>query len=76
MLTQTYHISLVPDQTPDKVNELVYKHVEQEFAKLKTKNKMHIESHHDGKPWVTDPNHWNYNAAKIATKVSFSRSQI
>lgn len=60
----------MPDQTPDEVSELVFKHVKQEFEKLKTKNKMHIEALHGGKPWVTDPDHWNYTAAKIATKVS------
>ena len=59
----------MPDQTPEKVNVLVQKHIEQEFAKLQTKNKMHLESLHGGKPWVTDPDHWNYTAAKIATKV-------
>ena len=71
MLTDAVLIlSLVPDQTPEKVDELVAKHVAQEFEKLKTKNKIHLEPLHGGKPWVTDPDHWNYTAARIATKVS------
>lgn len=30
---------------------------------------MEIESLHGGKPWVADPNHWNYVAAATATEV-------
>ena len=64
--------SLVPDQTPATIDPLVIKYLNDEFAKLKSKNKMSIESLHGGKPWVADTNHWNYQAAKVATKVRFS----
>ncbi len=65
-----FSIRLVPNQTPDLVNPLVVKYLEAEFAKLGTKNKLVVECHHGGKPWVADPDHWNYQAAAKATKVS------
>lgn len=48
---------------------LVFSHLESEFAKLNSKNKMTIEDLHGGKPWVADINHWNYEAAIRATQV-------
>jgi hypothetical protein len=60
---------LVPDQTPQNVDPLVIKYLEDEFAKLGSKNKMTIENLHGGKPWVADPKHWNYVAAAKATEV-------
>lgn len=64
-----YHGSLVPPQTPDLVNPLVITYLESEFAKLNSKNKLTIESLHGGKPWVADVKHWNFEAAKAATRV-------
>ena len=46
-------------------------YVQQEFAKLNTKNKLKIENLHDGRPWVADYKHWNYEAARRATEVRF-----
>lgn len=43
--------------------------MEQEFAKLNSKNKLKIENLHGGKPWVADYKHWNYEAATRATEV-------
>ena len=45
-------------------------YVQQEFAKLNSKNKLKIENLHDGRPWLADYKHWNYEAAKRATEVS------
>lgn len=64
-----FSIRLVPPQTPEKIDPLVIKYVEEEFRKLKSKNRLEIENLHGGKPWVTDPNHWNFEAAKRATKL-------
>jgi Cys-Gly metallodipeptidase DUG1 len=47
----------------------VIAYVKSEFAKLNSKNKLTIESLHGGKPWVADVNHWNFEAAKAATRV-------
>ena len=47
-----FSIRLVPYMTPEKVDKLVIKYLEEEFAKLGTKNKLKVESLHGGKPWV------------------------
>lgn len=51
------------------MNPLVVNYIEAEFAKLNSKNKLTVEFLHGGKPWVTDVNHWNFEAAKAATRV-------
>jgi len=63
-----FSIRLVPPQNPEKIGELVVKYLQAEFAKLGSKNKLVVESLHGGRPWLTDVNHWNYEAAKRATK--------
>jgi hypothetical protein len=62
-------LRLVPPQTPQNVDPLVISYIESEFAKLNSKNTLTIENLHGGKPWVTDHTHWNFEAAKRATKV-------
>jgi Cys-Gly metallodipeptidase DUG1 len=59
--------SLVPPQTPETVNPLVVKYIEEQFKSLNTKSKLEVECLHGGKPWVADHNHWNFEAAKRAT---------
>jgi len=68
-----FSIRLVPPQTPEAVDPLVKAHVEKEFAKLRSKNKLTVESLHGGKPWVADHRHWNYEAAKKATKAIYKQ---
>lgn len=60
---------LVPPQTPRNILPLVEAHVESEFSRLGTKCKYNLEELGDGKPWLTDLNHWNFQAGKAATKV-------
>ncbi len=69
MFKVTLHYRLVPPQTPEAVNPLVIAYLQSEFAKLNSKNKLHIEDLHGGKPWVADHKHWNFEAAKRATEV-------
>lgn len=59
----------MPNQTPENINPLVQAYLKSEFAKLGSKNTLTIEDLHGGKPWIADPEHWNYVAAKNATKV-------
>ena len=61
----------MPPQTPEKIEPLVVQYVQQEFAKLKSKNTLKIENLHDGRPWLADYKHWNYEAARRATEVRF-----
>lgn len=64
-----FSLRLVPPQTPASIAALVVKHVEEEFAKLNSKNTLKIELVGGGMPWVEDYKHWNYEAARRATEV-------
>ncbi|WFD32510.1 hypothetical protein MSPP1_003558 [Malassezia sp. CBS 17886] len=63
-----FSIRLVPDMEPEKVMAAVERKVKSEFAQLHSKNHMSMEQDHPGKPWIADPNHWNYEAAIRATE--------
>ncbi|OCB89196.1 CNDP dipeptidase [Sanghuangporus baumii] len=67
-----FSIRVVPNQTPEQLDPLVSRYLEFEFAKLLSKNKLSVESLHGGKPWVADPNHWNYVAASRATQAIYN----
>ncbi|KAJ2957976.1 hypothetical protein NUW54_g14563 [Trametes sanguinea] len=67
-------IGQVLHSTPEKIEPLVVQYVQQEFAKLKSKNKLKIENLHDGRPWMADWKHWNYEAARRATEAIYKRS--
>lgn len=60
--------------TPDNVDPLVITYLQAEFAKLNSKNKLEVENLHGGKPWVADPNHWNYVAAIKATETVYKKT--
>jgi len=68
-----FSIRLVPPQTPDNVDPLVIAHLEKAFARLESKNKLTVESLHGGKPWLADHRHWNFEAAKRATKAVYGQ---
>jgi Cys-Gly metallodipeptidase DUG1 len=63
-----FSIRTVPNINSKMLDELVFAHVEKEFAKLGSKCKLNVELVHDGDYWVSDPNNWNFTAAKKATK--------
>ncbi|KZW00369.1 CNDP dipeptidase [Exidia glandulosa HHB12029] len=69
-----FSLRLVPNQTPDKIEQLVKAYVTSEFQKLNSKNKMELEHLHGGEPWVDDPNHWNFQAAKRATEAVYKKT--
>jgi Cys-Gly metallodipeptidase DUG1 len=56
----------------ENVDGLVIKYLESEFAKLNSKNRMTVENLHGGKPYLADPNHWNFVAAAKATEVGYN----
>ncbi|SJL10080.1 probable DUG1-Cys-Gly metallo-di-peptidase [Armillaria ostoyae] len=68
-----FSIRLVPPQTPENIAPLVNAYLEAEFAKLGTKNKMVVEEIHGGRPWLADLNHWNFEAAKAATRAVYQQ---
>ncbi|KAF8895856.1 hypothetical protein CPB84DRAFT_1848192 [Gymnopilus junonius] len=52
---------------------LVIAHLEKAFAAIGSKNKLTVENLHGGKPWVADHRHWNFEAAKKATKAVYGQ---
>lgn len=66
-----FSIRTVPNMEPEKVDEIVTKHIQSVFKSLESKNKVTIESLHSGKPWVSEIDHWNYQAARSAIKSVF-----
>ncbi|KAK0721059.1 hypothetical protein B0H67DRAFT_600348 [Lasiosphaeris hirsuta] len=63
-----FSIRTVPNMEVDQTNAVVYKHVEEAFKKLGSKNTMKVYAQHTGKWWVASPNHWNFSAAAKATE--------
>lgn len=55
-----FSIRTVPDMKPEKVTELVCKYVNDEFAKLGSKNSLEIKCSHAGNHWLSSPDHWTY----------------
>lgn len=68
-VTAKFSIRTVPDiDTSSVLDNLVHKHIQDEFSKLGSKNKLSVKLLHAGNWWVSDPNNWNFSAAKLATK--------
>lgn len=63
-----FSIRTVPNIEPRKLDEIVFSHVEEAFAKLGSKNKVSTALVHDGDYWLSDPHGWSYTAAAKATK--------
>ena len=66
-----FSIRTVPNMESEAVNEAVYKYIDAEFTKLKSKNTRKCSLQHDGKWWVASPFHWNFKAAGKAVKQVF-----
>jgi Cys-Gly metallodipeptidase DUG1 len=66
-----FSIRTVPNMESDDVNRLVYKYINDEFAKLASKNKLEVSLQHAGKWWVASPKHWNFSAASKAVEQVF-----
>jgi len=67
-VTGKFSIRTVPDMEIEAVNELVYKHVNDAFTALGSKNKCRVYLQHAGKWWVASPKHWNFTAAGKAVE--------
>jgi len=71
--TGKFSIRLVPDQDPEKVKKVVTAHLEKEFAKLNSPNKMSVILSHGAKAWLSNPTHPNYEAGARATERVYGR---
>jgi Cys-Gly metallodipeptidase DUG1 len=64
-----FSIRTVPNQQPQEVKTIVINYIKEEFAKLKSKNKINVTCDHAGKWWVADVKNWNFVAAAKATEI-------
>lgn len=70
-----FSIRLVPNMTPKAVSDLVVEYINQQWAKLGSKNKMIIKGDpNGGAPFYSDPTHWNFAAATKATETVYGIS--
>lgn len=63
-----FSIRTVPNMESEEVTRLVTNYIKTEAAKLNTKNTIDVNLVHDGKWWVANPKHWNFQAAIKATE--------
>ncbi|ODQ67296.1 glutamate carboxypeptidase-like protein [Nadsonia fulvescens var. elongata DSM 6958] len=63
-----FSIRTVPNIDSAALDKLVIDYVHDEFAKLGSKCRAHCTLMHDGAYWVSDPDNWNFTAARRATK--------
>ncbi|CAO3573780.1 unnamed protein product [Mortierella alpina] len=66
-----FSIRSVPNMVPEKIDACVIKYINDEFAKLGSKNQVEVECLHAGKPWVASFEHPNYVAAANAVERVF-----
>lgn len=66
-----FSIRTVPDMESDRVDEAVFRHCREAFAKLGSKNTFDVFLQHAGNWWVASPKHWNFTAAAKAAKEVF-----
>jgi len=67
-----FSIRLVPNQTPEKINQLVKEHMDRMWKLRDSPNHMRVVTHHGGKPWMADPNHPHYLAGQKAMECVYN----
>lgn len=63
-----FSIRIVPNQTPEKVEQVVVAYLNQQWKIRDSKNKMKAYMYHGGRAWLSDPDDPNYVAGRKATK--------
>lgn len=61
-----FSIRIVPNQTPEKVNQVVNDYLKEMWKLRESPNDMKMINHHSGKPWMADPFHPHYLAGQKA----------
>ena len=61
-VTGKFSIRIVPNQTPEIVEDVVVKYCNKIWATRKSPNKMTAKMFHGGRCWLSDPDHPNYVA--------------
>lgn len=62
-----FSLRIVPNMLPDRVDELVRKHVDREWAKLGSPNQMKLTLDKASTPWFREPDDPNFAAGGKAT---------
>ena len=57
-----FSIRIVPNQTPEIVEDVVVKYCNKVWSTRKSPNKMTAKMFHGGRCWLSDPDHPNYIA--------------
>merc|ERR1712029_815250 len=63
-----FSIRIVPDQTPEKVEEVVIKYLNKKWAERGSSNKMKASLFHGGRCWMSDPAPLIFWGGRRATK--------
>jgi len=63
-----FSIRIVPNQTPKEIEQKVVDYLTTKWNERGSANSFKAYLAHSGKPWMEDPNHPHYEAAKKATK--------
>ncbi|KAK4870444.1 hypothetical protein LT330_004792 [Penicillium expansum] len=63
-----FSIRTVANMTTDRIEQAVQDHIEEQFKQLKSVNTMELACVHRSSWFLEDIDHWNYQAAKFATR--------
>lgn len=63
-----FSIRTVPGMSTKDIGSAVEEFINVKWKELSSKNEMKLELMSAGKCWISDPNNWNFEAAKKATK--------
>ncbi|XP_046592015.1 cytosolic non-specific dipeptidase-like [Neodiprion lecontei] len=63
-----FSIRIVPDQTPEKVCRLICDHLNNVLKLRNSPNRARLRMEDSLRPWIADYRHWNYEAAKLASR--------
>lgn len=64
-----FSIRTVPNIVSAKLDEYVINYINEQFAKLKSRNTLKAELFHDGDYWISDPFNESFTAASKATEL-------
>ncbi|XP_054275860.1 cytosolic non-specific dipeptidase [Macrosteles quadrilineatus] len=67
-----FSIRLVPHQEPSKIDQLVIDYLNKKWAERKSSNNFKVIPLHGGKPWMADPSHPHFEAARKAIKHTYN----
>jgi len=67
-----FSIRLVPNQEPNKVDKYVIDYLNKKWAERKSANNFKVVPVSGGKPWLSDPTHPHFEAARKAVKHAYN----